>query len=133
VDGTAPANQTQLAAANQPVTWPSGAALWLIWQMTDPTGKAQGPAIDNFTFSASAIPGGTTTNGPVLSLQATSTSPFIISWPASASGYQLYSTTNLAPPVNWTLVSGQTETNGTFYLPIQPTNAGQFFRLSNPQ
>ncbi|HEY3853200.1 MAG TPA: lamin tail domain-containing protein, partial [Verrucomicrobiae bacterium] len=132
VDGTATANQTQLSANNQPVTWPAGAALWLIWQMTDPTGKAQGLAIDNLTFTASTSTG-TTTNGPVLSLQTSPTGPFTITWPASASGYQLYTTTNLTPPTVWTLVTGQSETNGTFFLPILPTNAGQFFRLSTQQ
>jgi hypothetical protein len=134
VDGTAAANQTQLSANNQPITWPNGAALWIIWQMPDPTGKAQALAIDNLTFTATTTSGGTTTNGPVLSLQTSPASPFMISWPASANGYQLYTTTNIEPPVNWTLVTTQTsQTNGVNYLPIQPTNAGQFFRLSAPQ
>jgi hypothetical protein len=53
VDGTSPANQVSLSLANQVITnWPPGAALWLIWDMTDPTGKAQGLAIDNLSFSA---------------------------------------------------------------------------------
>ena len=59
VDGTASANQTSLSVVNQAITnWPPGAALWLVWQMTDATGKAQGLAIDNLSFSAStqAIP-----------------------------------------------------------------------------
>ena len=131
VDGTAGVNQTHLAVANQAITnWPAGAALWLVWQMTDATGKAQGLAIDNLSFSASAQE--SSTNAPVvLSLQTSPASPFVISWPVSASGYQLYSATNLEPPVVWTPVSAQAgETNGTFYVPILPTNAGQFFRLS---
>ncbi len=54
VDGTQALNQTNLAVANQLITnWPPGAALWLVWTMADPTGKAQGLAIDNLSFSAS--------------------------------------------------------------------------------
>lgn len=54
VDGTSPLNQTNLSVLNQTITnWPPGAALWLIWQMTDDTGKAQGLGIDNLSFSAS--------------------------------------------------------------------------------
>jgi hypothetical protein len=59
LDGTATINQTNLSLLNQPIAgWPSGAAFWLIWQMADPTGKAQGLAIDNLSFSAfgAAIP-----------------------------------------------------------------------------
>lgn len=53
VDGTAANNQANLSLINQPIAdWPPGAALWLAWQMTDDTGKAQGLAIDNLSFSA---------------------------------------------------------------------------------
>jgi autotransporter-associated beta strand protein len=56
VDGTSTLNQTNLGVLNQTITnWPSGAALWLVWQMTDSTGKAQGLGIDNLNFSASFI------------------------------------------------------------------------------
>jgi hypothetical protein len=57
VDGTSPLNQTNLSVWNQAITnWPPGAALWLVWQMTDSTGKAQGLGIDNMSFSASILP-----------------------------------------------------------------------------
>ena len=53
VDGTLAANQTKLSIVNQTITnWPPKAALWLLWVMADPTGKAQGLAIDNLSFSA---------------------------------------------------------------------------------
>jgi hypothetical protein len=56
VDGTAAVNQTHLSLVNQPIVdWPAGAALWLVWQMTDATGKAQALAIDNLSFSASDL------------------------------------------------------------------------------
>ena len=54
VDGTASVNQTNLNLGNAAISnWPPGAALWVVWHMTDATGKAQGLAIDNFSFSAS--------------------------------------------------------------------------------
>jgi hypothetical protein len=132
VDGTAATNQISLGVIGQTITnWPAGAALWLVWEMTDSTGKAQGLAIDNLSFSATAS--APSTNAPVLTLQGSSGNPYLISWPAPASGYQLYSTTNLAPPVLWSLVAAPaSQTNGIFYLTILPTNAGQFFRLAAP-
>ena len=57
VDGTSPLNQTNLSVLNQTITnWPPGAALWLAWRMPDSTGKAQGLAVDNLSFSASVPP-----------------------------------------------------------------------------
>ena len=55
LDGTQPANQIYLSVSNQPITsWPAGAALWLVWQMTNNAGSSQGLAIDDFTFSANS-------------------------------------------------------------------------------
>ena len=45
VDGTSSFNQTNLSVLNQSITnWPPGTALWLVWQMTDSSGNAQGLA-----------------------------------------------------------------------------------------
>jgi hypothetical protein len=132
VDGTAALNQTNLGVVNQVITnWEPGAALWLVWEMGSSSGKSQGLAIDNLGFSATAAVA--STNAPILSLQGSSATSFVISWPASATGYQLYSATNLAPSVTWNLVATPAlQTNETFYLTILPTNAGQFFRLVAP-
>ena len=136
MDGTTATNQIYLAVTNQAITnWANGAALWVVWEMADSTGKSQGLAIDNLSFASTASGGSTntSTNAPTLNLQSSLGSPFVITWPASASGYQLYSATNLAPPVTWSLVTNAAATsNGTFYLTILPTNAGQFFRLAAP-
>jgi hypothetical protein len=56
VDGTSLVNQTNLGVVNQPVNWPPGAALWLVWKMADPAARSQGLAIDNFVFMASVAP-----------------------------------------------------------------------------
>jgi hypothetical protein len=133
VDGTAPADQITLAATNQAIaSWLPGAALWLVWEMADDTGKAQGLAIDNFSFAATAL--GTPTSTPVLSMQGSPAGPFVLSWPAPAPGYQLYAATNLAPPVVWSLVTNcATESNGQLFLTLPCTNTtGEFFRLIAP-
>jgi hypothetical protein len=107
VAGTSSLNQTNLGVLNQAITnWPPGAAMWLVWQMTDSTGKAQGLGIDNFTFSASvpiAVP---------LNVQASGNSLFL-NWPAVAGQiYQLEFKTNLTEAV-WTSLGGPVTGNGT--------------------
>ena len=96
VDGASPLNQTNLSVWDQVITnWPPGAALWLVWQMTDSTGKAQGLAIDNLSFSATipqAVP---------LNARFSGTNLFL-TWPAAAGQiYQLECKTNLTDAI-WT-------------------------------
>jgi hypothetical protein len=80
VDGTAAANQSALSILNQPITsWPPGAALWLVWQMGDATGKAQGLAIDNLSFSASSQ--SSQTSVPITIVP--SGTNIVLSWPAA--------------------------------------------------
>jgi hypothetical protein len=129
VDGTNPTNQMNLAIQNQVIaSWPPGAALWLVWEMADATGKAQGLAIDNFTFSATSQK--MSTNSVPLTLQNASANQFVLSWPASAANYQLYGATNLTPPVTWNPITNvPAVNNGTNSVAIATTNAAQFFRL----
>ncbi|HEY5233368.1 MAG TPA: lamin tail domain-containing protein [Verrucomicrobiae bacterium] len=94
VDGTSPLNQTSLSVLDQTITnWPPGAALWLVWQMTDSAGSAQGLAVDNLSFSAS-VP------VPVpLNLQIVGTN-LIFNWTGIPGQiYQLEYKTNLTDPV----------------------------------
>ena len=88
VDGTLALNQTSLGVVRRLITdWPPGAALWLVWEMADATGKAQGLAITDLSFSATAQPILT----PVpLTLQFSSATNLVIAWPAPAGqSYQL--------------------------------------------
>ena len=108
VDGTSPLNQTNLSVLNQAITnWPPGAALWLAWRMTDSTGKAQGLAIDNLSFSAS-VP------VPVpVNLQIGGTN-LIFNWTGIAGQiYQLEYKTNLTDPGWIPLGSSITGNGGT--------------------
>jgi hypothetical protein len=94
VDGTAAINQTNLSVSNQVITnWTPGSALWLVWEMVSPTGKAQGLAIDNLTFSASAWPSGM--SQPSLAARPVGTNLVMScpTWPGL--NYQLQSRTNL--------------------------------------
>lgn len=58
VIGSQAANQNQLSDSDIALTtpWTNGNALWLIWTMSDDTGKAQGLAIDNFSFTGTSVP-----------------------------------------------------------------------------
>ena len=125
VDGTSPLNQTNLSVLNQTITnWPPGAALWLVWQMTDSTGKAQGLGIDNLSFSASvplSVPVNVQTSGTNL----------FLNWPAVAGQtYQLEYKDNLAAPT-WTPLGSPVTGTGS---PLTLTNnfgasPRRFFRL----
>jgi hypothetical protein len=125
VDGTSPLNQTNLSVLDQTITnWPPGAALWLVWQMTDNTGKAQGLGIDNLSFSAS-IP------LPVpLNIQTSGTNLFL-NWPAIAGQtYQLEYKDDLTAPAWTPLGDPVTGTGGTLTLTNDfGVSAQRFFRL----
>jgi hypothetical protein len=100
VDGTLAANQTNLSSVNHSITnWPPGAALWLLWVMADPTGKAQGLAIDNLSFSASAA---TAVAAPQLSVLNLTGSSLTLGWPTVPGAlYRLQYKDDLAAPT-WT-------------------------------
>ncbi|MGA2247130.1 MAG: lamin tail domain-containing protein [Verrucomicrobiota bacterium] len=125
VDGTSPLNQTNLGVLDQAITnWPPGAALWLVWQMTDSTGKAQGLAIDNLSFSASVpLPA-------ALSAQTAGTN-LLLNWSGVAGQiYQLEYKTNLASPAWTPLGNAVTGTGGTLRLTNGLGSSPQrFFRL----
>jgi hypothetical protein len=125
VDGTAQPNQINLSVSNQAITnWPPGAAMWLVWQMTDSTGKAQGLAIDNLSFSAS-VP------VPVpLSVQTSGTN-FILSWTAIAGQtYQVEYKDDLTAP-SWNALGSPVTGNGGSLTITNDFGAStqRFFRL----
>jgi hypothetical protein len=129
VDGTSSLNQTNLSVTNQAIaSWAPGTALWLMWQMTDSTGKAQGVAIDNLAFSASALPAGFV--APSVSSAMQSGTNFNLTCPTVAGlSYQLEYSSNLAG-ANWLPVGTPVAGTGNpaiFNLSI--TNAQLFFRV----
>lgn len=128
VDGTAAVNQTNLAAVSQVISnWPPGAALWLVWQMPDSTGKAQGLAIDNLAFTASV-------QAPLVPVPltiVTSTTNLVMAWQSVAGqSYQLEYKDDLNAPA-WTALGNPIPGTGSL---IQVTNdfslsAQRFYRL----
>jgi len=125
VDGTSPQNQANLSVWNQTITnWPPGSALWLVWQMTDSSGKAQGLAIDNLSFSASVplpVPLGFQTSGANM----------ILNWTGIAGQiYQLEYKDDLSAP-NWTPVGSPVTGNGGMLSATNSFGASsqRFFRL----
>ena len=126
VDGTSALNQTNLSVLNETITnWPPGAALWLVWQMTDSAGKAQGLSIDNLSFSANVAPG----TAP-LSVTFSSTN-MLLSWPSVAGqDYQLEYKNDLAASA-WTPLGGAVQgTGGTLTVGNSVSDWPQcYFRL----
>jgi hypothetical protein len=128
VNGTLSLNQTNLSVSNLTITnWPPGAALWLGWQMTDDTGKAQGLGIDNLSFSANIVPPST----PIpLNIQISGTN-LLLTWPTTeGQTYQLEYTDDLTDPT-WTPWGNQlTGTGGTLTTTNNFSGTSQlFFRL----
>jgi hypothetical protein len=127
-DGTAAANQTKLFVFNQVIAnWPPGAALWLIWEMEDSTGKAQGLAVDNFSFSAFDQ---SLSTQPTLVPQFDGTN-LVLSWPAPAGlHYQLEWATDLNSP-DWQPLGGPWLGNGTTLAVTNaaPNSTTSFYRL----
>jgi hypothetical protein len=128
VDGTTPANQISPGILNQAIAnWAPGAALWLVWQMADEAGKAQGLAIDNLTFSATSQP--SLVSVPVTIVP--SGTNIILSWPAPAGQtYQVEYKNDLHTGI-WTALGDPITSTGT---PLVLTNdltgsPQQFYRI----
>jgi hypothetical protein len=129
VDGSAPVNQTGLNVIDQPIaSWPPDAALWLVWEMPDATGKSQGLAIDNLRFSASDQP--ISGFAPSLRVEASGTN-LIMSWLSVPGGsYQVEYADDLSAG-NWLPLGGPLTGRGgqlTFTNPVSFSNQG-FYRL----
>jgi len=138
VDGTQPANQTNLVADNVALAtpWAPGGALWLIWAINYyGSGGGNGYAIDNLNFYASSTTNvvalaapkltGVTyapigTNGTTAGLQFS-----FVSTPGQSANFTVWSTTNLPLPlVQWQNLGNPTEVSLGNYSFID-TNAAK--------
>jgi len=128
VDGAASVNQTNLSVSNQSITtWPPGAALWLVWQMSDDTGKAQGLGIDDLSFSATATVASTL---PPITIQAGNGNIILSTPTVPGQVYQLESKTNLADPAWISVGSPVTGAGAALTFTNQPGSSPQsYFRL----
>jgi hypothetical protein len=86
-DSTLSQNRANLSIVNQAITnWPPGGAFWLVWQMNDAAGKAQGLAIDDLSVSAF----GPAAPTPVPVSFLLTDAGLVLTWPGSANQtYQL--------------------------------------------
>ena len=128
VDGTAAGNRKAFPATEIPVDgWAPGGALWLIWRMNDASGSGQGMGIDDLSFSARSATGA---DGPAL-LATRGVGGIEIHWPASAAGWTLQRTGDLAAPATWQSATWAvvSDANG-FYSVIPPDSGTVFVRLS---
>jgi hypothetical protein len=108
--------------------WPPGEALWLVWEMADSTGKAQGLAIDNLSFSATAQ---ATLSAVSMSAQESGTN-VVLTWPGLVGQmYQVQYKTNLTDAA-WLPLNSPTQGTGTS-LSLTNNLGGapqRFFRLA---
>jgi hypothetical protein len=122
-----PVSNSVVTFANQRIAnWPQGAALWIVWAMTNTTGSSQGMGIDNLTFSATGAP------VPVDLVIQQVTTNVMISWPQTAGPYTLqYNNSSPALPSAWQpLGLTPTVVNGSNTVTLPATNAvGGFFQL----
>ena len=80
----------------------------------------------NAVFTASYVQ-------PGVGITSSGTGMVNLSWPQWASGLALYSSTNLAPPVSWSLVTGTlVNSNGWVILSAPLINTNCFYRLQSP-
>jgi hypothetical protein len=129
VDGTATNNQAALAVVNQPIShWPAGGALWLVWEMASSTGKSQGLAIDNLSFSATAQ---AVLSAVSMTAQATGAN-VVLTWPGLAGQmYQVQYKTNLTD-ASWLPLNGPAQGAGASLSLTNSLGAAprRFYRLA---
>jgi hypothetical protein len=146
VDGTQSGNQVSLAVTNLAIgSWPTNAALWLVWQQLNSPGSQQGEAIDNLSFSAVA----TLPPTVITPLNITAGSAHITGSGASATAqftftnatglsFSILATNNISAPVtNWPVIGTANENpagsgNYQFTDPNPATNSARFYILRQP-
>ena len=119
------------------------------WLEVQPNGDIWGftsgvaPGLNSWIVQVSDGDGGTDTatlqiwvgsapTPPAISIQV-SGSDLAILWPASATGFSLYGTTNLLSPVSWTTVTNIPVVQGDDWMVVMPiVGAPNFFRLESP-
>ncbi|MFO1511917.1 MAG: LamG-like jellyroll fold domain-containing protein [Verrucomicrobiota bacterium] len=112
---TVPSPQSQSGSNYSFVLWSDGGAM--SHPISVPT--------NNATFTASFVP-------PVIGIAGDATQ-LALNWPGWASSLQLYSATNLSPPVIWNLVTNVPGlSNDVFTLNLPMAGDQQFFRLQSP-
>jgi hypothetical protein len=88
--------------------------------------------VDNATLAGVEIVRAPVIAPPALSVNLSGANANLV-WPASATAFSLYSTTNLASPINWLLVTNPPVILGSNRSVTVPTSGGKrFFRLATP-
>jgi len=100
---------------------------------TDGAHPVSGLILSGITLYGTARDGGTAAYGTIFSIQLPpvlgiqrSGSNVILTWPTNFTGFNLQTATNLAPPVSWSVLSGQ------YSVTIPASDKQRFFRLTHP-
>lgn len=128
---TAPASVSAVAglvrtlAAPSPQTFAGSNYNFVLWSDGGaPTHTITAPLSDA-TYTASFVL-------PSLGMAGSGTN-LVLTWPSWAGSLNLWSATNLTPPVDWTLVPNTpVVSNGLNTILISRTNDGSYYRLSSP-
>ena len=88
--------------------------------------------VDNATLAGVEVVRAPVIAPPTLSVNLSGSHAALV-WPASATAFNLYSTTNIAPPINWVPVTNPPVILGSNRSVTVPTSGGLlFFRLATP-
>jgi len=146
VDGTQSSNQISLAVTNLAIgSWPTNAALWLVWQQLNSPGSQQGEAIDNLSFSAVSVPlptlitpfGITDGSTHIVGSGASAAAQFTFT-NVSGLSFSILATNNVtAPKVTWPVIGTAIESpigsgHYQFTDPTPATNSPRFYLLRQP-
>jgi hypothetical protein len=94
-----------------------------------PSGVDSSSGLDEGIWSTQITQLLTSLPSPQLAIKEAGTNA-MVSWSSAASGYQLWSATNLVSPVVWSNVTNASSTNGNTISVLVPVSSGQrFFRL----
>jgi hypothetical protein len=145
VDGSLAGNQINLAVTNLNIgSWPTNTALWLVWQQTNSVGSAQGLAIDNVSFSASATlpatvitPLNINTGSTHLTGSGSSRTVSFSFTNATGLSFSVLGTNNLtAPKTNWPVVGAAIESpagSGNYqFTNSSAAGAQQYYIIRQP-
>lgn len=138
-------NDLNVAAKNVPLStpWTPGAALWLMWSITNNNGSGQGYGIQNLGFYASAAP--VYTPGGLTGVKYSGTGPnaglslSFTNTPGASGSFTIWGTTNIALPfAQWMNLGHPTEVPAGAYSvydftdPAATGEPQEFYRVTSP-
>ena len=105
--------------------------VFILWQPFMRGERRLTPSQVAASFAAGPSGGGSGGNNPSLSASVSGNN-LVITWPASATGFNLEGSPALGAGATWTTISGTTIVGGNVQATVPMTGKAQFFRLHKP-